>query len=291
MPDFAAGLYTNVERDVYDADPCQHPSLTQSIAKIILSRSLAHARLAHPRFNPHLERDDHTQYDIGNVAHTMMLGRGREIEVVIADDWRTKAAQEAREDAQGRGLLAVLAKHYDTATDMVEAAVKQITDRGYSDDWNDDGDAEVMAIAEPEKYVWMRSLIDWLPHHRKRVWDYKTTALSAAPADLPRRIVSDGWDIQATFHERILDLLYPADAGRREHLFAVQETSPPYALTIARMSEAVMTMGRMKVARAIDAWAQALVTNQWLAYPLETATPEYPAWAMRDVMEEAVDGI
>ncbi len=279
------GLHFNVPRDEYDADPCPSPSLTQSVAKIILDRSLAHARLAHPRLNPAREPDDDTKYDVGNVAHALMLGRGREIEVVIADDWRTKAAKEAREAALSGGKIAVLARHYDTATDMVQAVTRQLNERGCLDDWSpDNASAEVMAVADADG-VWMRSLIDWLPHHARRVWDYKTTGLSAAPWELSRRIVTDGWDVQAAFHERILDLIDPENAGRREHLFVVQETSPPYALTVARMSEAVMTMGRRKVERAVGIWRDAMRFDSWPAYPLEIAMPEYPAWAMRDEME------
>lgn len=276
------GLHLDVPRDEYDADPCPSPSLTQSIAKIILDRSLAHARLAHPRLNPAFERNDDPKYDVGNVAHALMLGRGREIEVVIADDWRTKAAKEAREAAIQRGRIAVLARHYEAASDMVQAAARQLGDRGYDEDWNPAAAAaEVMAVAD-DAGVWLRSLIDWLPYHARRVWDYKTTALSAAPWELSRRIVADGWDVQAAFHERILDLVDPDNAGRREHLFCVQEDRPPYALTVARMSEAVMTMGRRKVQRARDAWAAAMSNNHWPAYPLDTALPEYPAWAMRE---------
>src|SRR4051812_46738879 len=95
----APGIYLDVAANDYHADPCPAPSLTQSVAKILLAKSPLHAWHAHPRLNPDYQHNDDTKFDVGNIAHKMLLGRGKQIEVLEFDDWRTKAAKEAREKA------------------------------------------------------------------------------------------------------------------------------------------------------------------------------------------------
>jgi hypothetical protein len=45
-------------------------------------------------------------------------------------------------------------------------------------------------------------MIDWLSDDRLIFADYKTTDESAAPAALARKMVNDGWHIQAAMGER-----------------------------------------------------------------------------------------
>jgi hypothetical protein len=86
------------------------------VAKILLDRSPLHAWHAHPRLNPDYRHDDDTKFDVGNIAHKLMLGRGKDIVVLEFDDWRTKAAKDAREAAAAAGKLAVLGKHFARPT-------------------------------------------------------------------------------------------------------------------------------------------------------------------------------
>lgn len=293
-----AGLHYNISSADYFADPCPEPSLTQSIAKLIL-RSPAHARQAHPRLNPDQPERDGRKYDVGNIAHRLLLGRGRELEIIPGYDWVAdrKAKSELREDALSRGKLAVLSRDYETGHAMTEAAFKAlIMDRPYAQDWDtDDVDpprAEVVAITDmawqhtdrPHHLIWLRCMIDWLPS-LTRIWDYKTTSASASP-DAVSRFLPD-WCIQAAMHERILNLIDPDNAGRREHRFVVQENYEPYALTVVRLTETHMTMGRAQIARAEATWARCMATNEWPAYPLEDASPEFPGWAVRSVTDVA----
>ena len=120
------GVYRGVSEADYRADPCPTPSLTQSLCKILIERSPKHAWTECPRLNPHYKYDDDTKYDIGNVAHRLILGRGKEIEVVQFDDWRKKAAQDAREAAADAGKIAVLEHQFNQASDMVSAARLQL---------------------------------------------------------------------------------------------------------------------------------------------------------------------
>ncbi len=282
-----AGLHYDVPEEVYRRDPCPERSLTQSAAKVLLTLTPAHYR--------YMRTPPTKKFDIGHIAHKMLLGRGREIIPLAYDSWRTNDAKAARAEAEAAGQLAVLEDDYQTGIDMAQAGRRQLTERGYGEEWLDVTDftrhAEVVAIASAEHGIghilddrtyWLRAMIDWLPS-LTRVWDYKTTALSCATsirASLP------DWCIQAAMHERILNLLDNDNAGRREHRFVVQENFEPYALQVVRLTEAHLTIGRAQIARAEAIWARCMATDEWPAYPLHDETPEYPAWKMAAVMEE-----
>ena len=284
-----AGIHHAVPEATYRNEPGSVPALSQSIAKILLAKSPAHAWLAHPRLNPAWKPDGDTKFDVGNTVHKLMLGRGREIVVVDADDWRTKIAKEARDAALAEHKLAVLPHTMERAEAMVEAARSQLRARGYGTDWDPDKDCgEVVVRAQAETGHWLTAMIDWLPS-TTRIWDWKTSAMSVHPDNLGRLMASGDWPLQAAMHERILNIIDPGNIGRREHRFVAQEITPPYALSVVRMTEAHMTVGRVQVARAEAIWARCMATDTWPPYPVEDQLPEYPAWALARAMEEPSD--
>jgi hypothetical protein len=262
----------------YFADPCPSPSLTQSIVKVLIDRSPWHAWTQHPRLNPRFERDEATKFDLGNAAHFHLIGRGKDLVVIEATDWRTKDAKAAREKAISERKCAVLREQFDLAGDMAEAALNQLAAMGLADDWHpDQGDGEAV-IAWREGDVWLRSMIDWLPSHRATVWDYKTTRASAAPHAVAARMADDGWCIQAAMHERGLDALDPANTGRRKHRFLVQECEPPYAINVVEIPEGAMTIGRKQLEFALNLWRECVVADKWPGYPAEIVRPDLPPW-------------
>jgi PDDEXK-like domain of unknown function (DUF3799) len=272
-----AGIYTDMSSVDYFEDPCPQPSLTQSIAKILLDQSPLHAWHAHPRLNPDWRPDDPTKFDVGNIAHKLMIGRGKEIVVLDQfNDWRTKAAQEAREAAAADGKLAVLGKKFALADRMVRAAREQLELRGLGNLFAE-GAGEVVTAWQQDGY-WCRQMIDWLSPDRLIFCDYKTTEMSAAPHGLGRMMVNAGWPIQAAMGEIGLKAVDPL-GSRRRFLFIVQETERPYALNVVEMSESALTMGRKMLAMAFHIWKDCITSNRWPGYPLEIIVPDYPGYA------------
>jgi len=272
------GCYPQVTAAAYFADPCPLPSLTQSLCKILLERSALHAWTAHPRLNPNYAPSDDTGFDIPNIAHRLLIGRGKEVSVLPEEyaDWRKRDARMLRAGGEAVGKLVVLAKHHAVAQAMARAARATLEDRALGWLFGPGGDGECM-LAWYERATWCRQLLDWLSSDRTVYCDYKTTAASAAPHALARRMVENGWAIQAAFAERGLATLF--GPGKRRFLFVTQEVSPPYALTVAELSEAVLTMGRKQVQAALALWERCLADNRWPAYPHDIVWPEYPAWA------------
>jgi len=277
------GIFTDIPANDYHADCCPTPSLTQSIVKTLWEKSPRHAWIAHPRLNPKWEPDEATKFNIGNCAHYHLLGRGKNIIVVDADDWRTKAAQLQRQEALAAGKVAVLREQWDRAGKMAEAAREQLQARGHTDAFTDAAGASEVMIAWREGDTWFRSLIDWLPKDCAIVWDYKTTAASAAPHALPNKVAEDGWAIQAAMHERGFSVLEPQGIGRRKHRFVCQENEPPYALTVSDIPESAMVMGRKILEHGLGLWHECMVAGThaaaWPLYDLHTQLPEFPPWA------------
>ena len=278
------GFYFDIAAADYFADPCPTPSLTQSIAKLLIERSPLHAWTAHPRLNPDFEPDDSREFDVGNICHKLLIGRGKELVVLDQfDDWRTKEARALREAAAAEGRLAVLGKHYALADHIVGAAREQLALRHLAHLFND-GAGEVMTawldeMGGPQPAtLWCRQLIDWLTHDRATMVDYKTTRESAAPHMLARKMVNDGWDIQAAMAERGLRALDGYNSPLR-FLFVVQETEAPFALSVVELSESALTMGRKKLDVAFALWRRCIEENRWPGYPTEIVVPEYPAFA------------
>jgi hypothetical protein len=279
------GIYTDMTAEDYHADPCPNPSLTQSVAKVLLQRSPLHAWHAHPKLNPDYQHDDATKFDIGNIAHKMLLGRGKEIVVLEGfDDWRKKDAQALREVAASEGKLAVLGKHAARADRMVNAARAQLELRGLGDLFGADGDSEAV-VAWIEDGFWFRQMIDWLSDDRLIFADYKTTDESAAPDALARKMVNDGWHIQAAMGERGLSAI-GFDTAR--FLFVVQEASVPYALSVVEVGPDALTMGRKMLDAAAITWKRCMAADRFPGYPLDITTPEFPGWAEQQWLDREI---
>lgn len=280
------GLFVDMPTAEYFSDPCPRPSLTQSIAKILLERSPLHAWHAHPRLNPDYQHDDDTKFDTGNVAHKFLIGRGKDIEVFEAPDWnatgmgkgeKTKL-HEQRDAARALGKVAVLRKTVTRAEKMVRAAHEQLEMRGLGHLFGVGGDGNGEAVlAWQEGDLWFRQMVDWLTFDRRTFADFKSTEMSVAPHNLARMMVNAGWHIQAAMAERGLCALEGGAA--RRFLFVVQEIEPPYALNAVELNEDAMTMGHKQLAHAIDKWEECIRANRWPSYPAKIVEPEYPSWA------------
>lgn len=268
------GIY-NLTSDEYHADPAPVPSLSSSIASILLNQSPQHAYLAHPRLNPFFERSSTSRFDLGSAAHMMLLERSNsKIVIVQADDWRTKAAKEARDAAQAQGNYAVLERQYNDIVEMVASA------RGYI------GTTELSAILRhgiPEQSVfwqegeiWCRARPDMLSADQAVILDYKTSD-SAAPEHFAKQIGRMNYDLQAEFYLR--------GVPNATFVFLVQEITPPYACSLISLSNAYREVGQLKVKRAIKIWSECMESQRWPGYTSKILYAEPKAWDLMQAEE------
>jgi hypothetical protein len=264
----------NLSAEQYHADPAPTASLSSSIANILIDQSPLHAWMAHPRLNLRYEKEEDSRFDLGSAAHMMLLEqREDKIVRVQADDWRTKAAKEARAAAQANGQFAVLERQYGDIVTMCAVArtYLETTELG---DLLDSGDAERTVLWQ-EGPFWFRCKPDIMSQDRRVVLDYKSTS-SAAPDFFSKQIGRMGYDLQSEFYNRGLS----AVTGREDTVFVMlaQEITPPYACSLISLSNTFREVGKLKVKRAIDIWQRCVQTNSWPGYANEILYAEPKPW-------------
>ena len=176
----------------YHADPCPTPSLSNSLLKILLGKSPAHAKLAHPRLTPTHKEDTSRAFDLGTAAHAMLLEGIDRTLVVEFDDWRTKDAKAQRDDARAMGLTPLLRHQFDATQEMVKVAQSFMEAMGI---W---GKSEQTVLWQ-EGEIWCRARLDL--QDRNNIWDYKTTS-SPNPDAFIRGMSGFGYDTQDAFYRR-----------------------------------------------------------------------------------------
>lgn len=276
----APGIY-NISATEYNSDPCVEPSLSASIASCLCLETPAHAKVRHPRLTEQPIKDNSDEMDIGTAAHALMLEGVNIVEVIDAPDWRTNKAKEARDAARIKGKVPILTKNWLKVLAMVEAAHDQLKNHMDSRDaffngkpeqtliWNDDG-------------AWCRARLDWLHDSYKKIYDLKTTGISANPEIVSRAIFTRGMDIQCAFYLRGVKVLTGIDATFK---FVVQETVEPYALCVIALGPDSLIIGEKKVMWALDKWRECLRTNEWPGYPRQTCYARLPEWEEKKWLE------
>lgn len=272
----APGLHTLLADD-YHRDPCAAPSLSASVASILISASPAHAHAAHPKLNPDLVRTEKAHYDIGTAAHALLLeSRPFEdvVEVIDAADWRTNTAKEAALEARDNGRIPLLTHVAEQTQLMVAAARTQLAAHHADPTPLTDGTPE-QTIVWQDNGVWCRARIDWLRDDLTAIDDLKTTSRSASPYAYTRALFNVGGDIQAAFYLRGIRALTGKSPVFR---WIVIETKPPFALSIVSPGPAVLELASSKVDFALNLWRRCLETGTWPAYPPEVAYADLPSW-------------
>jgi hypothetical protein len=279
-----AGLYDDVADEAYHRDPVQTPSLSSSVAKTIIAQSPRHAWFAHPRLNRALldEIEKVTPaMDVGTAAHKLILGKGREIKEIVADDFKTKAAREARDAARAAGLVPILSDRMAGLRLQREAFFDQIQGTEVADLFND-GVGEVTGVWQDLEDTWCRMRIDWLPNKAREgghidIIDVKTTAGSAAPEDWQRIAFDMGFDIQDAFYQRGIRETIPGVRSVTMYL-AVLEQEPPNGLSIFKFGGQAYAEAEACVDMAVSLWSTCLEQNKWPGYQAATTFIDPPKW-------------
>lgn len=284
-PVVASGLY-DLSAEQYHADPCPAPSVSHSVARLLIDRSPLHAKNAHPRLTPG-PREETKRRDmaLGTAAHKLMLGKGKSLVVIDADDFRTKDARAQRDEAAAKGLTPVLRADFDRAEAMAPFARQAI--ESWLGGSLEGAHVEVTAAALEGKH-WRRSMMDIVTPDLRIIVDYKTTE-DASPEASERRIWGNGYDTQAAFYNHMLDLLDPAGKGKRRVLFLFQERDCPEALSLHELDAAAMDLAenRMRVARS--RWDKCLDAGVWPGYEPGPHMIAPKPWQLSDDIDAAYE--
>lgn len=121
------GVYFDMAEDVYHSDPCERPSLSSSIGKVLLAQSPRHAWTAHPRLSPKFETGNARKFDLGKAVHAIGLeDKPERIAIIPHADYRTNAAKAARDDALAAGLMPLKTDEYEQALAIAMSMRKEL---------------------------------------------------------------------------------------------------------------------------------------------------------------------
>lgn len=268
-----SGIYAGIDETVYHADSDLAPelgrSLSQSGAKTLLASP---ARFAWERDHGRPPKD---AYDIGTLVHALVLrSRDDRIRVIDARDWKTKRAQEARDEARAGGMVPVLRSQLLDASRVARAVRRHplagAMFRG--------GRAEVSLYwIDDETGVTCRGRVDYV--HPGGLVDLKTTTYgrgdldvfgrSAASYDYPMQaaVYSDGWEALT--------------GVRLPFVTVVVEVDPPYMITVGQYDDDDLDAGRARWRTALSVYAERESSGVWDDPLTDIPTIPVPAWYAR----------
>jgi hypothetical protein len=234
------GLYFDLPEDEYRADPCNPPSLNQSVAKVFLEKSAWHARAAHPKLGHYDKRAATKQMDRGTIIHALLLGQKLDnVTILSADNYKKKDTQKERDAAKELGHLVILKREYDALIDGLPLIIKNLAEA----DIVLDGDSEVVAVWDSEiregEIVSCRSRMDHIKDSGALLIDLKCTD-SANPKYIEKHIVDMNYDVQGACEVEAIETLFPDLTGRVRFADVFIECEFPFFVVRADYSESLV---------------------------------------------------
>jgi len=262
----------------YHADEgATRASISSSLIHTLLTESPRHAWANHPRLNPDYERTEDEKFDVGNVAHALILEGVDKAVRLDFPDWRTKDARGARDACRASGNIPLLAEQYERVRAMVGEFDRQCEEHSAQPRLLRDGSPEI-TLRFTDSGIECRARLDYLHADLSTIDDVKTTSRSASPWAYARALYQHGGDIQAAFYRRAVQRAF--DVTRAPTFrWIVVETNPPYALSVIEPAADVLAVGDDKIDKALELWGRLLeLEGEWPAYPLDVVRAELPPW-------------
>ena len=281
------GQYDLPEK-LYHADPCPVPSASRSFLRTMFNQSPRHAWHEHPRLNPFIEPVNKRAFDKGSAMHKLVLGSNAELHVIDAANFRTKAAQEAKQFAYDNDLIPILATEYEEFEVMKEACFAQLQNHPEACEAFSIGKSEQTLIWEygEEDPVYCRAMLDKLPPGGNVVHDYKTTGQSAHADDFIKSIFNLGYDLQSAYYSDGLTAI--CDMENIHFRFVVQEIKPPYAVNVIELAPAALELAHARIRHGLEQFQWCMKNNRWPGYPAEISYVDAPIWYERRFEDDKV---
>lgn len=287
------GLHLGIPAERYHADRlCGTPTLSSGIARTLVNRSPAHARMEHPRLAVYPNRREPTEEMVhGQLVHAILAGTdGDEFEVGDNEitDFRGVAGRKWRDSVLRAGKTPILQKHWTRALSVV-AAVRGFAGCGITRNPLDAGtQREVTALWHEDGGIMLRARFDLLdvdPDGQADIWDWKT-AHDLSDEAIVRSIIDHGYHVQAAFYLRGLRSLLKSHAGRCSFIFGFVESSAPFGFRRVCLSDEFLALGNTIVERAVAVWRDCITSGRWPNFgQAQTFIAEPPSWYSQRIEE------
>lgn len=256
------GVY-DIAEDHYHADPVPGGSLSNSGAKKLLPPSCP-AKFAYEREHP---PQPSAAMELGTAAHQIVLGAGPKVAIIDAENWRTNAAKDAAKEAREQGAVPLLIAEFDQVQAMA-AAIRAHPLASVLFNPDAGGRPEQSMFWQDAEFgIWRRARLDWLPdwhgYGRLIVPDYKTCA-RADRASVAKAVYDYGYYRQGPWYcdgVRALGL-----AEDPAFVFVLQETTPPYLVTVGDLDPDAEDYGRAMNRLACEVYRDCTESGIWPGY-------------------------
>jgi hypothetical protein len=259
------------------------PSLNYSTAKVILARSPLHAWIEHPRGGGQT-RPAKKQMDFGSILHSILLSKGAKAQIIDTvygpkhkkagqqvEDYKTDAAQAARDEAHANGFIPLLPKEYERAMAAATSITVQLEKKGITL-----GGHTEQAFAWVEDGVQCRGKADHV--QMPKIDELKMTDWPLTESSLRRLIRNCGYDLQAATYTAGV---HTVTGEMPEFRWIFAEMNPPYQIRIVKPTDLLLQVGRHKWDKAREAWKKCLESGVWTAYGDDELELDPEFWELR----------
>lgn len=222
--------------------------------------------------------------DIGTALHLAVLEANQlpdRTALVTADDWRTKAAKEKRDEARAAGKVPLLLKDADLVL-RLSAALRA---NEYVADLLDGAHTEV-------SYFWttdgipMKARGDIVTRDGLAFGDLKAS-VSASPEFFQRQAFNSGHFLRSPWYT---DGWEAVTGNRAEYFYIIVAREEPHLVTIARLDERATSWGRLMIRRAMTLFDLCRKRNRWPGYFDEPTTLSLPGWSEYRLADQEQEG-
>ena len=159
------------ESDYHSQTGEKTPLFSYSVAKTLLHKSAYHAWLQHPLLG-NQPRTPTAAMVKGSIIHGLLLGSGPEVVTIYADNFRTKAAQETRDEVYAEGKIPILEKDIGSIDEGIETIKKNI--KQLAPYFFNPTETELSVRWEMDNGVKCQSRLDWIKPEIGKIIDLKT---------------------------------------------------------------------------------------------------------------------
>jgi hypothetical protein len=197
--------------------------------------------------------------DLGTLIHSAIL----EPETALTDiaavspfpDFRTKAAQEWRDDQREMGRMIATDADIRTAS-----GCEQVFSEDYAQRFGVGYKSEVAVFAEIGA-TQIKGMIDLVPDSLDLLVDLKTTARIGSLREITNTIIIRGYHWQAALY---LDLWNAASGeNRNRFVFCFIEVTEPYETAWVEVSRELIEAGRAGYMNALAKWQSCIAIDVW----------------------------
>lgn len=274
------GIYYDMHHEIYHNDPCDNPSLSNSIIRPLLDCSPYHAWALHPKlgkedsFLSQMKKPISSEaMDFGSVIHAMILGKGEQIVPIDALDFKSSRARKEKEEALANGQIPILVHKLEKLYLLSQNFLDQMKENPLCEDFFKEGHSEVSLLWE-EKGINCRARIDRLPKDKNSpIYDIKTTSLK-----------DESWAYQLQNKNRTQSEFYKKGISkilketRPSMRFIICHLDFPFRISIFELSEDLILLAKAECKKAIEIWGDCIKNNKWDDFSNEIKTIRSTPW-------------